>query len=73
METLEEYFEQYYNKDYVKLANTIRQIALDYAKICLYQSLQGKEVNEKAPEYIYILQLLADAIEQMKEQQTIEG
>lgn len=72
METLKEYFEKNYDNDYVKLANTVRDIALDYAKICLQMSLEGKKINDKAVEHVYILQLIAEAIENMREQKIKE-
>lgn len=71
METLKQYLERCYGNDYTSLSNEIRNIALDYAMVRLQLSVDNGAVNAKSPDYIYLLQLVADAIDRMGQQNNL--
>lgn len=71
METLKQYLERCYDNDYTTLSNEIRNIALDYAMVRLQLSVDKGIINAKSPDYVYLLQLVADAIDRMGEQNNL--
>lgn len=71
METLKQYLERCYGNDYTSLSNEIRNIAIDYAIVRLQLSVDKGTINAKSPDYVYLLQLVADAIDRMGEQNNL--
>lgn len=67
METLKQHLERCYDDDYRSLSNEIRNIALEFAMIALKTMIKGDKtrIPEKIADYVYLLRLVADAIDRI--------
>lgn len=71
METLKQYVERCYDNDYSNLSNELRELAMDYAMVRLQTSVDRGTINSKSPDYVYLLQLVANAIDRLGKQNTL--
>lgn len=65
MESLKQHLEQCYNNDYTGLSTEVREIALEYSRLCLLFSQENGLIHENAAQHIHLLQLLAAEIDRL--------
>lgn len=64
MESLKQHLKDCYNNDYTGLSIEVREIAIEYARLCLLFSQQENGlIHENAAQHIHLLQLLAAEID----------
>lgn len=60
--------ERCYDNDYTNLSNELRELAFDYAMVRLQIAAEKGTVNTKSADFVYLLQLVANAVDRIGQQ-----